>query len=229
MSRKMISFMVAVMAVAFAFGAMAAIRWPSILMLVGLFTETGMEDTLEGFNWREFGILHGIPYFIAAMAFYTSAALIAKRKPGALNAYLLGGVTGFPAAMLVDFEPGWWRDPSTAEGIVAGGCAIALLLLLAVWDLRFKRRPPRAVALSAAVTPGSELANPGKPKPRRPAGPPSAAVMATRAQFARDGQKMLAQQKKARQRQGQPKQATGVGEATPNDLPKIFYPNGRRS
>ncbi len=197
MSRKLISYMVAVMAVAFAFGAMSAIRWPSILMLVGLFTETGMEDTLAHFNWREFGILHGIPYFIAAIAFYASAALIARRRPGALNAYLLGCATGFPAAMLVDFEPGWWRDPSAAEGIVAGGGVIAVLLLLAVWDLRFRRRPPRAVALSAAVAPGSDLAS-GKKKPTRPAGPPSAAIMATRAQFARDGQKMLARQNRGK-------------------------------
>ncbi|MEM7768398.1 MAG: hypothetical protein AAF253_13075 [Pseudomonadota bacterium] len=190
--------MVAIMAVAFAFGAMAAIRWPSILMLVGLFTDTGMEDTLQTFNWREFGILHGVPYFIAAMAFYASAALIAKRKPGALNAYLLGCATGFPAAMLVDFEPGWWRDPSTAEGIVAGGGVIAVLLLLAVWDLRFQRRAPRAVALSAAVSPGSELAAAAKKAPARPVGPPSAAVMATRAQFVRDGQKMLERQQRAK-------------------------------
>lgn len=211
MSRKLISYMVAVMAVAFAFGAMAAIRWPSILMVVGLFTETGMEETLETFNWREFGILHGIPYFIAAMAFYASAALIAKRKPGALNAYLLGCVTGFPAAMLVDFEPGWWRDPSTAEGIVAGGGVIALLLLMAVWDLRFRRRPPRAVALSAAVAPGSELGRRKKP-PARPAGPPAAAIMATRAQFVRDGQKMLERQQRGKRGMNPPPRIRQPGD-----------------
>jgi len=213
MSRKLISYMIAIMAVSFAFGAMAAIRWPSILLLVGLFTETGIDDTLKTFNWREFGILHGIPYFIAAMAFYTSAALVAKRKPGGVNAYLLGCATGFPAAMLVDFEPGWWRDPSTAEGIVAGGGVIAVLLLLAIWDLRFRRRNPRAVALSAAVNPGSELAKQPR-KPARPAGPPSAAVMATRAQYVRDGQRMLERQK--RKQPGSP-------------TPRIRHPRDSRS
>ena len=42
MPRKIIALLVSLLAVAFAFGAMAAIRWPSIVMILGMINKDNL-------------------------------------------------------------------------------------------------------------------------------------------------------------------------------------------
>ena len=187
MSRKLIAILVSLFAVAFAFGALTAIRWPSIIMVVSFLNEGTPGEALAGIDWRELGILYGLPYFLAAISLYTASALIARRRHGAFAWYVMGCVAGFPSVYLVDFEPGWWRDPSPAEGAIAGAGVIAVLLAMAVWDLR--RRQPRP------ERPESED-EPIKAAPVRPRGPTPAAIARQRAMFAAEGKKMLERERR---------------------------------
>ena len=209
MPRKIIALLVSLLAVAFAFGAMAAIRWPSIVMILGMINKDNLGPMMAEVDWRQLGIHYGLPYFLAAMCMYTASVLVNQRRHGALSWYLLGCAAGFPYAFLVDFEEGWWRDPSTAEGAVAGAGAIAMLLAIAMWDLRkgkkvkLKAEPetpaeedtvtiPAALLRAMAANPAlahQEAAAPARPKVmKRP--PPM--VLAQRRHFAREGQTMLA-------------------------------------
>lgn len=217
MPRKLVALLVSLFAVAFAFGAMAAIRWPSIVMVLGMINEDNLGPVMAEVDWRQLGIHYGLPYFLAAMCLYTSSVLVTQRRHGALSWYLMGCAVGFPYALLVDFEEGWWRDPSTAEGAVAGAGAIAVLLAVAMWDLRkgkklkVKTEPEapvdeadtvtipaallRAMAANPALAHQATSKAPAKPKVmKRP--PPM--VMAQRAHFAREGRRMMA--KKAARR-----------------------------
>ncbi|MCI4644476.1 MAG: hypothetical protein MRY64_06810 [Hyphomonadaceae bacterium] len=219
MPRKLVALLVSLFAVAFAFGAMAAIRWPSIVMILGMINEDNLGPVMAEVDWRELGIHYGLPYFLAAMCLYTASILVTQRRHGALSWYLMGCAAGFPYALLVDFEAGWWRDPSTAEGAVAGAGATAVLLAIAMWDLRkgkkLKAKPEaepeieesadgmvtipaallRAMATNPALSHQTAAEAPAKPKVmKRP--PPM--VMAQRAHFAREGRKMMA--KKAARR-----------------------------
>lgn len=216
MPRKIIALLVSLLAVAFAFGAMAAIRWPSIVMILGMINEDNLGPLMADVDWRQLGIHYGLPYFLAAMCLYTASVLVTQRRHGALSWYLMGCAVGFPYAFLVDFEEGWWRDPSTAEGAVAGAGAIAIMLAIAMWDLRkgkkIKVKPEpaaeaeeetvtipaallRAMAANPALAHQAPEAAPARPKVmKRP--PPM--VLAQRRHFAREGQKMMA--KKAARR-----------------------------
>ena len=69
MSRRIVAFLIAIYAIAFAFGAMAAIRWPSLMLLAGLMVEPDALGGLNEINWRELGIAFGAPYFLAALCF----------------------------------------------------------------------------------------------------------------------------------------------------------------
>jgi len=111
----------------------------------------------------------------------------------------MGCAAGFPCVFRVDFEAGWWRDPSPAEGMVAGTGAIALLLAIAVWDLRKRKPGPEPEAEPMVTVPASLLSAPvplaaQTPVPARRPGPTPAAIRVTRAQFAKDGRKMLARE-----------------------------------
>ena len=195
MPRKLVAILVSLMAVGFAFAAMAAIRWPSIIMLVSLMAEGTPSATLDGIDWREIGIIYGAPYFLAALCLYAASVMIAQRRKGGVAWYLLGCIAGFPCVFLVDFESGWWRDPGAGEGAVAGLAVIALLLAAAVWDLRLRQRKPQPAALSAGVSgpPETEdkesraLARQARLYPR---GAFPNATARNRAAFAREGQKM---------------------------------------
>lgn len=192
MPRKLIAALIAVLAVAFAFSALAAMRWPSIMLAVAMLFH---EARLEGVDWRALGLHFGIPYFAAAAFYYLAAVQVARARPGAVLAYVLGCLTGLPALFITDFELGWWRNPSSAEGAVAGACVSAMLLAMAVWMLR--RRTPASRADHPA---------PERPRDRRaleapldpaayapPRGTPFAsAIAANRARFARDGRRMMA-------------------------------------
>lgn len=188
MSRKLIAVLVSLFAVAFAFGALTAIRWPSIIMVLGFLNEGEAEqagEALAGIDWRQLGIAYGLPYFLAAISLYVASALIAQRRHGAFAWYVMGCIAGFPSIYLVDFEPGWWRDPSAAEGAIAGAGLIAGLLAMAVWDLR--RRAPKTARPDAAAAPA---------RPKRPRGPTPAAIVRQRAMFATHGRKMLERERR---------------------------------
>ncbi len=194
MSRKLVAILVSLMAVGFAFAAMAAIRWPSIIMLVSFMAEGTPSATLDGINWREIGIIYGAPYFLSALCLYAASVMIAQRRKGGVAWYLLGCTAGFPSVFLVDFERGWWRDPSAGEGAVAGLALIALLLAVAVWDLRLRARKRQPAALSAGVasSPQSDTAPCARTRqaPLYPRGAFPNAAARNRAAFAREGRKM---------------------------------------
>ncbi len=198
MPRRLIALLIAVYAIAFAFGALAAIRWPSLMLFAGLVFEQDLMAGLGNVDWRQLGIVYGAPYFLAALCLYASAICLSKRKSGSILWYVMGCAAGFPSIFLVDFEAGWWRDPSAGEGAVAGAAAGAVLLAIAVWNLR--RRPkskPEMAAhkpIPATETIAAPVAMPDPaPKPRKPV---PAAIARQRALFAAEGQRMLARQRR---------------------------------
>ncbi|MFN4224841.1 MAG: hypothetical protein ACK4HR_00890 [Hyphomonas sp.] len=140
MSRRLICLLLTVYAIAFAFGALTAVRWPSIVMVMGWIVQDDVRGGLDGVNWRELGIVHGSAYLFAALGYYASSALLGARKGGAVAWYLFALAASVPAVFLVHFHPRWWENPTAGEGALAGLMAGALLLLIAVWELR-KRAP----------------------------------------------------------------------------------------
>lgn len=198
MPRRLISLMIACYAIAFAFGAMAAIRWPSMMMFATLVLDKDPLEGLGAVDWRQLGIVYGAPYFLAALCFYAAAISISKKVRGSLIWYVMGCAAGFPCVFLVDFEAGWWRDPSAGEGAVAGAAAAAILLGIAAWNLRRRvRKPTPAPAAEApvlVVSPAApEPAPKAKPKYRKPI---PAAIARQRALFAADGRRMLERQRR---------------------------------
>ncbi len=200
MARRLIALLIALYAIAFAFGAMAAIRWPSLMMLASLMMEDDAATGMAGIDWRQIGILYGAPYFLAALCLYASALSLGNKKRSGLLWYLMGCVAGFPCVFLVDFEAGWWRDPSAGEGAVAGAAAAAVLLGLAVWELCRKPKPKPSLAdepdlVTASVIAALENQKPKQPKQRR-RGPVPAAIARQREAFAIEGRKMRARQRR---------------------------------
>jgi hypothetical protein len=110
---------------------------------------------LGGVNWRELGIAHGAAYLFAALGYYASGATLAARKGGAVGWYIFALAFSIPSVFLVHFDANWWLNPSAGEGAMAGLMAGAVLLLLAVWELR--KRPPEF--MDVEVTPET-MANP---------------------------------------------------------------------
>lgn len=195
MPRRLIALLIALYAIAFAFGAMAAIRWPSLMMFAGLMLDKDPMVGLGSVDWRQLGIVYGAPYFLAALCLYASAISLNNKVKGSLIWYGLGCIAGFPCVFLVDFEPGWWRDPSAGEGAVAGAGAGAVLLAIALWNLRRrKRKQPERVKAERVVVSAPEAAPP-KPK-RRTYKPVPAAIARQRASFAAEGQRMYARQRR---------------------------------
>lgn len=201
MPRRLIALLIALYAIAFAFGAMAAIRWPSLMMLASFMLEEEAMAGLTGIDWRQLGIAYGAPYFLAALCFYAAALSLGNRKKAARVWYFMGAVAGFPCVFLVDFEAGWWRDPSVGEGAVAGAAAGAILLGIAVWELcrtpKLKLVQPEEPANEAQVVvlaqAAAELAKSSKKHARRPV---PAAIARQRAHFAAEGRKMMVRQRR---------------------------------
>ena len=198
MPRRIIALLIALYAIAFAFGAMAAIRWPSLMMLASFVLEDDAMSDMAGIDWRELGIAYGAPYFLAALCLYASALCLGKRKRSAMAWYLMGCVAGFPCVFLVDFETGWWMDPSVGEGVVAGAAGAALLLGIAVWQLTQKPRQqtPEAEAVEPApviVAPVATAPEQIVQKRRKPVAP---AIARQRAAWAAEGRRMLARQRR---------------------------------
>ncbi|MEO1102055.1 MAG: hypothetical protein AAFW65_09445 [Pseudomonadota bacterium] len=209
MLRKLIALMIAAYAIAFAFGALAAVRWPSIMMAVTATLAEGTPNTgFEDVNWRELGILYGAPYFLAALCFYASAVMVSSRRRGSLTWFLMGCTAGFPCAFMVDFEPGWWTNPGAGEGAVAGAGIAAILLTMAIMELRRKPGATAATETSGrlvsketgeeyVIVPATPVAASVAAKPTmRRTGPMSPAIARQRAHFAAEGAKMAARRRR---------------------------------
>jgi len=210
MLRKLIASLITIYAIAFAFGALTAVRWPSIMMAVGWIVQDDVAAGLDAVDWRALGIAYGAPYLLAALCFYCSAAMISGRRPGGVLWYVMGLCAGFPTVYLVSFEEGWWQDPSAAEGAVAGAALGGLLLMSAVYELR--RRPPvRVEAVVDTAQPEPAAATPPpppaptpevaiirpRPSPPKPVFVP-AAIARQRASFAAHGRRMNAKRNESR-------------------------------
>ncbi|MFN3212627.1 MAG: hypothetical protein ACE37M_05970 [Henriciella sp.] len=202
MPRRLTALLIALYAIAFAFGAMAAIRWPSLMMLAGFMLEDDAMSGLTGIDWRELGIVYGAPYFLAALCLYASALSLGNKQRAARLWYFMGVAAGFPCVFLVDFEPGWWQDPSAGEGAVAGAAAGAVLLGIAVWELCKKRAQPTASPMETQA--GQQViyvqapVDPTQIKERQIhyRRPVPAAIARQRAHFAAEGRKMRARQRR---------------------------------
>ncbi|MEO0983233.1 MAG: hypothetical protein AAFX03_11340 [Pseudomonadota bacterium] len=201
MYRRTVSILTVLYAIAFAFAAMAVIRWPSLMMVLGFIT--GVHE--EGVDWRKIGIFYSVPYLVAALCFYASAAMVAGRRKGGFAWFVFGALAGFPCVYFVDFHPGWWLEPTLFEATVLLAGALTFLLGWAVWDLRLRKRKrqpaadpaqdPRLTLLQALeLAPQPEET---KPRRRRAPSPPSAAILRQQESFAREGRKMLARQRRA--------------------------------
>lgn len=210
MSRRLISFLIALVAIFFAFACLTAIRWPSIMMVLVMFFHPDPSLGLESVNWRELGFVYGAPYFLGSLCFYASAASLARRQ-GSLLWYGMGCAAVSPSLLMLHFSGPWWMDPSGPQGILAGGAAILLMLGAAVFLLDGERHEgPRIVAAEGengqqgvhlsreqfkqlmAQRNASQQSEPIAPVRRR--GPVPAAIARQRAQFAADGRRMLARQ-----------------------------------
>ncbi|MEE9380137.1 MAG: hypothetical protein V3V03_01905 [Hyphomonadaceae bacterium] len=197
MTRKITGLLVAIYAITFAFAALAAVRWPSLMIIVGLLTEDAPLAGVAEIDWRQIGIAYGGPYLLAAVCLYMSAAMVSARRHGGVIWFIMGCAAGFPCVFLVDFEPGWWQNPSILElGVCVAGL-LSLLLGAAVWDLRLRRNRPapvgEPVSAEAEITAPVATITKVKPKPRRvrPAGPVPAAIARQRASFAMHGRKAM--------------------------------------
>lgn len=203
MARRLIALLIALYAIAFAFGAMAAIRWPSLMMVASFMLEDDTMSGLSGVDWRELGIVYGAPYFLAALCLYASALSLGNKQRSAGLWYVMGVAAGFPCVFLVDFEPGWWQDPSAGEGAVAGAAAGAVLLAIAVWELC--RKPAPKKPLETVDQSGQQVIYVQAPiaeasaQPKRHGrhrGPMPAAIARQRAHFAAEGRKMRERQRR---------------------------------
>ena len=180
MLRKLIASLIALYAIAFAFGALTAVRWPSIMMVVSWMVQDDIASGLDAVDWRALGIAYGAPYLLAALSFYCSSIMISGRRPGGVLWYVTGLCAGFPTVYLVSFESGWWQDPSIAEGAVAGAAIGAVLLLSAVYELR--KRAPVRVARPETVGPAAIALEPVAAAPSPPLQPePAVAIIRPRA------------------------------------------------
>ena len=212
MQRRLIALLISGLAIVFAFGALAAVRWPSIVMFLTLFFHPDPSLGFEAINWRELGIVYGAPYFLAALCFYASAVSVANRRKGGVAWYAMGMVAAFPVFWLVDFEPGWWRDPSGPEGMVAGGSLIVVMLGYAVVLLRQRPGQPSAetetgdestvtlsqeqfeALMARQQAAPADTENPEQPRRRRAV---PAAIARQRAHFAAEGRRMQARRRRS--------------------------------
>lgn len=211
MQRRLIALMISGLAIVFAFGALTAIRWPSIMMFLSLFFHPDPALGFDKINWRELGFAYGAPYFLASLCYYAASISVSVRRKGSIIWYGMGMAASTPIFFLVDFEQGWWRDPSGPEGMVAGGSLIVALLGLAVLHLRQRAAPSlEAVAdgdadsvtlskqqfeslVAQREAKGEAEVVPVKPRYRRPV---PAAIARQRAHFAAEGRRMAARRQR---------------------------------
>ena len=196
MLRRVIAFFIICYAIAFAFAAMAAIRWPSLMLVADVLMQSNPSASAEKIDWRLFGITYGTPYFIASVLLYVSALQLTKQKALALVYYLIGILIAFQNVFIVEFPVGWWRDPSPTEGAVTGFAAIAVLISGAIWLLRpgqenaIRYHGPQPRYRNAGSTTGKPVPHnmpPDSRKRRRKNLPPAIALQ--RAILAADGRR----------------------------------------
>lgn len=206
MMRQSIALVTALHAIGFAFVAMAAVRWPSLIAVGALFAEgTSPMAELQGLvDWREIGLNYGAPYFMAAICFYAASTLVQRQARGAILFFVLGVACGFPPFLLFEFEPGWWNSPNLFEQCVLASAILNFVILAVLWDLSNRHE---SVESGGAVTeddplvlahrvaqPAVEAVSPTvaverKPVRRRPVPP---AIARQRASFAAHGRRALA-------------------------------------
>jgi hypothetical protein len=162
--RRAISLLISLYAILFAFGALTAVRWPTIVMVMEWIVKDDLAGGLAAMKWRELGLAHGGAYLLAALCYYISAAFLSTRRPGALAWYGLALAASIPCLFLASFSAGWWRNPSPVEGIIIGLSGGALLLLFAVLELSGAVRKPE----SAAHAPDGDVAGAEPANAREP-------------------------------------------------------------
>lgn len=198
MFRKPVALLVTLYAIAFAFAAMAVVRWPTLMMFVVHVFRNQTAD-LSGFDWRGVGLHYGAPYLAAAIFYQISAFALATRQHGAVTAFVFGTATGFPAIFVLDLRPGWMAAPTQSEWAIVWIAGATLLVLGAVWDLRRREvEAPKAVASASAAEPAPvEMQAPSAPAKRRTPPPAGLARMVAiqRRQWAQEG-------RRARERRG---------------------------
>ncbi len=187
MLRKLIALQIFVYAIVFAFAAMSALRWPSIMMLAHLLFSEALPDTVETVNWRLLGILHGGAWMVAAFCYYAAATTVSRRRKGSVVWFICALAASLPCLVILKFQPDFTNGVSARDGAILGGIAGAALLLAAVWELR--QRPPATASETTSETNAAlntPEAIPEKPRRRLPPGP---AILRQRAAFARDGRR----------------------------------------
>ncbi|MEM7662292.1 MAG: hypothetical protein AAF292_08570 [Pseudomonadota bacterium] len=196
------AFLIAIYAIGFAFVALAALRWPSLLMIGAAFAYTGnpITEIHTAISWREIGLLYGTPYFLAALFFYAASHQVQRRGRGSIVAFLFGVTLGFPPFLIFDFQPGWWGHPSLFESVMMGAAAVTSLIFMMIWQLRWRApEPEKPLVLDTAIVrvPTAPVIA-SEPKPaaiqktvirRRPVPP---AIARQRASFAAHGRRQLA-------------------------------------
>ena len=206
MLRNCVAFLIALYAIGFAFAALAAVRWPTLLMLAAVFGDNASALNAQ-INWQELGLVYGLIYLVSGYFFYTASSLISSRRRGSILSYIAGVGIGFPPFLIFYFDAGWWQDPDTYEQIVlfAGVLSIFLFgLILELNRTRQQNRTPEAVeGLNSSMGEPILLtrpvvfvpAEPVLPKPRRRK-PVPAAIMRQRQSFAQHGRKMHARRRR---------------------------------
>lgn len=201
--RYLVAFTVALYAIGFAFAALAAVRWPSVLLIIGLVGEQSVAVTeISGaVGWRELGLTFGLAYLMAAFCFYSTSTLLMNHRRGAVIAYICGVILGFPPFLLFDFEPGWWQTPDTFEQVFIFSGVMSLFLFGAIWELAKRRQPAQPppnvraeqpeLLLNQVVRPiiTAVEVTPTPPPKKRYRQPVPAAIARQRASFAYHGRK----------------------------------------
>lgn len=205
MTRLCVALITALYAIAFAFLAIMAVRWPSVLALSALLSDgaSGTADVASLINWRQLGLFYGGIYFFAALCFYSCSTLIQRKGRGAFGAFVMGTIAGFPLLTLFDFSAQWWLAPNLFEQIVIGAAGFAVLLMpviraLAPQKKRRKAEPAEAMQSVMGVQADGtqtivmipQAAKPqAQPRRRKPVPP---AIARQRASFAAHGRRALA-------------------------------------
>lgn len=202
MPRLIIALLIALYAIAFGFAAMAAIRWPSLMLIAAFAFDTMPDARLNDVNWRELGIVFAGPYLLSAICLYASSIAVSRVRKGGILWFLMGCIAGFPCVFMVDFEPGWWQNPSPGEGAVLGAAVAAILLFFAILNLRPSRKtaadaPPLVLDAREPQPPAALVAPPAKKQNVR-RGPVPPAIARQRQAFAEEGRRMREKRSRSR-------------------------------
>lgn len=205
MTRLCLALITALYAIAFAFLAIMAVRWPSILAIAALVSDGtgGTSEVSALINWRQLGLFYGGLYLFAAMCFYACSTLIQRKKRGALTAFTIGLVAGFPFLALFDFSANWWQAPTLFEQITIGAAIFSLFLMPAIRAVtphnrskgKYKKQPATRASEAFDQPPPTITHKLRAPKPaqaKRRRKPVPAAIARQRQSFAAHGRRALA-------------------------------------